>query len=184
MNRNLTSGAKRKLRQDFFLSSFIFLAIIVIVAIKFLGFSSLLFLIPLFIVRRTLVKRYKRDCYILENGMTKEAYLFKYQKTGVTINDKVQYVAYFQTTHNATEITLIDKTFYKEKLQDDYKYTLYYSPKYPDKCIVLEFRNLTPNETFQAEQSSVNQSIQEDSKKTLSSNPAIKNDSNNGSPFF
>ncbi|MED4285625.1 hypothetical protein P4679_27235 [Priestia megaterium] len=184
MKRNLTSGAKRKLRQDFFLSSFIFLAIFIIVAIKFLGLGALVILIPLFIIRRMLVRRYKRDCYILENGMTKEAYLFKYQKTGLTINNLVQYAAYFQTTHNATEITVIDKTFYKEKLQDDYKYTLYYSPKYPDKCIVLEFRNLTINETFESEQSSARQSIQEGSKKTLSSDPAIKNDSNNGSPFF
>jgi hypothetical protein len=184
MNRNLTSSAKRKLRQDFFLSSFIFLAIFIIVTIKFLGYSALFILIPLFFVRRMLVKRYKRDCYILENGTTKEAYLFKYQKTGVTINNMVQYAAYFQITHDATEITVIDKTFYKEKLQDDYKYTLYYSPKYPDKVIVLEFRNLTPNETFKSEQSSAQRSLQEDSKPAFSSNSISKKDSNNRSPFF
>lgn len=184
MKRKLTSGAKRKLREQFFLSSFIFLAVVIIVSIKFLGFSALLILIPLFIIRMTLVKSYKRDCYILENGITKEAYLLKYEKTGVSINNNFQYAAHFQITHNATKITAIDKTFYEDKLQDDYKYTLYYSPKYPNKCIVLEFRNLTLNETFKAEQSSVQQSLQGESKHNFSSNTLSNKDSDGGSPFF
>lgn len=184
MNRKLTSSAKRKLRQEFFLSSFIFLAVVVIVSIKFLGYSALLILIPLFIIRMTLVKSYKRDCYILENGVTKEAYLVKYEKTGVVINSKVQYAAYFQITHDATKITVVDKTFYEEKLQDDFKYTLYYSPKYPDKCIVLEFHNFTPNETFTLKQSSVHQSFQRGNKHNFFSDPLSNKDSDGGSPFL
>ncbi|MGF9891875.1 hypothetical protein ABEX78_24735 [Priestia megaterium] len=184
MKRKLTNSAKRKLRQEFFLSSFIFLAVVVIVSIKFLGYSALLILIPLFIIRMTLVKSYKRDCYILENGVTKEAYLVKYEKTGVVINSKVQYAAYFQITHDATKITVVDKTFYEEKLQDDFKYTLYYSPKYPNKCIILEFRNFTPNETFKSEQSSVQQSSQGESNHNLSSNSFSNKGSDSGGPFL
>ncbi|MFB8425575.1 hypothetical protein ACFC4S_26520 [Priestia megaterium] len=184
MKRILTKNAKRKIRQGFFLSTFSFLAIVIIVAIKLFSFSSILFLIPLLIIRMMLVKRYKRDCYILENGITKEAYLSKYGKTGTSINDKYQYAAYFKITHNATEITVIDKTFYKEKLQDDYKYTLYYSPKYPKKCIILEFRDLTAEEAFSSDQGSANSSLKAENKQRFFSNSKSKKDSNSGSPFL
>ncbi|WP_456363987.1 hypothetical protein [Priestia aryabhattai] len=187
MTRKLTKQAQKRLRKDLYLNGYLIFAGVSLTIAILTNFStfSLLFFIPILIMGWKLRKKYKRERYILEKGEIQEAYLQTYKPTGLTVNGIQQYEISFNIFYDSKNILVTDTTFERERIQEQYEHKLFYSPKYPNKCVVPEFRGLTEADTFKSTQSGLHK---ENNKGTVhSSNNKEQHsskDSSSDSPFF
>lgn len=186
MARELTKQAKKKLRKESYLHSYLIFAVVSLIIVLLTKFSigALIFFIAILIIGEKLRKNYKRERYILETGEIQEAYLHAYKPTGLTVNSIQQYEISFNILYDSKNILVTDKTFERKQIQEQYKYKLFYSPKYPDKCAVLEFKGLTEVDTFKATQSSLHKENNKGKGQLDNNEPPSSKDTSSDSPFF